>query len=398
MVSPEEKQRIRDKYNFSPFVDAPPSKEQYETLDIESIDLSRFDDGPEARKELAAQLENSLTTYGFFKLINHGFSHEFLETMKSISQATFNTTDDVKNKFFAGKSIIEVDEGLELGVIRGSGYKPRGYWTYTNDTKDNVEFFNFRHFLHHDIFNNKIEYPEFVSANLDDIEYYFATLHKDIQRKVLTLMDIILEFPEGKLYNEYFPAIENDPKNSGTGFGRFLLYHPVDEDYNKKTTSTWLRGHSDAGGLTFILSQSILSLQVRTYDDNKWKYVSHTPDAIIVNIGDTMKFLTGGYFKSSIHRVHTAPKDQQSYHRGTVIYFASPKLDVFMDPEEINSPKLTRLGIVRDLTIPRVTVRDWDEAKGKFFNKSTGANRKTNLTILGRESVGSLIGENPITV
>jgi isopenicillin N synthase-like dioxygenase len=395
MVSIEEKQKIRAKYNFRPFVEAPPSKENVEILDIQSLDLSKFDEGFEARKELANKLEKSLTTYGFFKLINHGFSHEFLETMKSISLSTFNTTDDVKEKFFAGKTTIEEDENLELGVIRGSGYKPRGYWTYTNEAKDNVEFFNFRHFLHHDIFNDRIEYPEFVKANLDDIENYFATLHKEVQRKVLTLMDIILEFPEGKLYNEYFPAIENDVHNSGTGFGRFLLYHPVDDDYNKRTTSTWLRGHSDAGGLTFILSQSILSLQVRTYDDNRWKYVSHTPDALIVNVGDTLKFLTGGYFRSSIHRVHTAPKDQQNYQRGTIIYFASPKLDVFMDPEELNSPKLKRLGFVRDLNIPRITVRDWDEAKGQFFNK-TDANRKTNVSILGRESVGSLIGENPI--
>ena len=391
------KEDIRKKYNFRPFIEAPPSKEVIDTLDIALIDLSKFDKGIEARKELANQLEKSLTEYGFFKLINHGISHEFLETMKSICQSTFETTDEVKANFFAGKDIIDEDKGLELGVIRGTGFKPRGYWTYTNETKDNVEFYNVRHFNHPKIFNNKIKYPEFVKENLSEIQDYFSYLHTEIQRKVLTLMDIILELPEGELYNKYFKVIENKTRESGTGFGRFLLYHPVNDDYNNKTSSTWLRGHTDAGGLTYILSQSILSLQVRTYDDNKWKYVSHTPDALIVNIGDTMKFITGGYFKSSVHRVHTAPADQQGFTRSTIIYFASPRLDIFMDPEEINSPKLNRKGILRDENLQRITVGDWDEAKGQFFNK-TSANRKNNLLILGRESIGSLIGETTTTI
>lgn len=393
----KEVQQIREKYNFRPFVDAPSSKEKVDLLDLTIIDLGKFEDGPEARKELADSLEKALTEYGFFRVVNHGFSPEFLDQLKSISQSTFETTDKVKNSFFAGKTKIEEDKDLELGVIRGTGYKPRGYWKYTNDTPDNVEFYNFRHFLHPDIFYNRIEYPEFLQYHLEDVRKYFSELHTEVQRKALTLMDIILEIPEGTLYNNFFPALENDVVNSGTGFGRFLLYHPVDQEYNQKTSSTWLRGHTDAGALTFILSQSILSLQIRSYQDNQWKYVSHVPNSIIVNIGDTFKFLTDGYFRSSIHRVHTAPDDQKNYTRNTVIYFASPKLDIYMDSGTLESPKLKRLGYKLDDGLERITVRQWDEAKGKFFNK-TSANRKTNLTLYGRESVGSLIGENPIQV
>ena len=394
MISPEEKQAIREKYNYRPFKEAPPSKAEVELLPLETIDLSKYDEGPEARKQLAQRLEKALTEYGFFRLVNHGFSPEFLETMKSISQSTFETSEEVKAKFLAGKNNIELDDGLELGVIRGTGYKPRGYWTYTNETKDNVEFFNVRHFNFHEVFNS-IEHPEFVKANLDDIEFYFTYLHQQIQRKVLNLIDIILGLPEGEMYKKYFRVEYNDPNDSGTGFGRFLLYHPVDEDYNRKTTSTWMRGHTDAGAFTYILSQPILSLQVRTYDDYQWKYVGHVPNSIIVNAGDTIKFLTAGYFKSAVHRVHTAPQDQKDCHRNTIIYFASPKLDIYMDPETLNSPKLTEKGYTRDKSIPKVTIREWDEAKGKFFNKKS-ANWVTNIVILGRECVGSLIGEKAI--
>ncbi|KAG0683024.1 hypothetical protein C6P40_000648 [Pichia californica] len=384
---------IRRKYKFRPFIDAPLSKTDADILELPIIDLSKFDISFDERKKLANTLESALTHYGFFRLINHGFTPEFLDHLKSISQSTFETTDEIKSNFFAGKTRIDIDKDLELGVIRGTGYKPKGYWTYTNNTTDNVEFYNFRHFLHPEIFFNQIQYPEFVKYHLNDIRQYFNYLHTNIQRKVLTLMDIILELPEGTLYNNFFPSIENDVINSGTGFGRFLLYHPVDNEYIKNTSSTWLRGHTDAGALTFILSQSILSLQIRSYDDDKWKYVSHVPNSIIVNIGDTFKFLTDGYFKSSIHRVHTAPDDQQNYTRNTIIYFASPKLDIFMDSSSLNSPKLKRLGYKLDDNLEQITVRQWDEAKGKFFNK-TSANRQNNLTLYGRESIGSLINES----
>ena len=39
-----------------------------------------------------------------------------------------------------------------------------------------------------------------------------------------------------------------------------------------------------------------------------WPY----SDGLIVNIGDAMEFITGGYFKSSIHRVVGPPDDQKN--------------------------------------------------------------------------------------
>ncbi len=48
--------------------------------------------------------------------------------------------------------------------------------------------------------------------------------------------------------------------------------------------------------------QPILSLQIRDYFTGEWKRFRHRPGGLIVNIGDTMEFITGGN-KSSIHRV-----------------------------------------------------------------------------------------------
>lgn len=119
-----------------------------------------------------------------------------------------------------------------------------------------------------------------------------------------------------------------------------------------KTDNTWLRGHSDGSAVTFITSQPMASLQcmyvplhashtvypktitVRDYHDGQWKFVGHIPDALIVNAGDMLEFLTGSYvcsvpsvdwqmvlidvffeFKSTIHRVVRPPSDQLGHRR-----------------------------------------------------------------------------------
>lgn len=394
-VDPAVKAASREKFHFRPFEEAPPSNIDNETLELDAMDFSKFQEGPdglESRQRLADQLERSLTKYGFFKIVNFGVSKEQIEEILSLSQSTFEEPEEVKKQYIAGEHNLPEEADRPLGVVRGTGYKPLGYWKYTKSTPDNVELFNVRHFGQYDTFFNKTRYPEFVRANLDDIAYYFNFIHQVVLFKVTRLIDLIMELPEGTVYENYFKIFPEDLTRSSNGAARFLLYHPVTDQYNKDAHSIWMRGHSDSGALTFILSQPILSLQIRDYETNQWKYVTHTPGALIVNIADMFQQLTGGYFRSSIHRVVTAPEDQRQYYRNTAIYFCSMCPDTYLDPEQLQSPKLERLGITRDLSLPRITARQWEDEKGRFFN-TTSSNRTKNISFFGRESVGSLIGE-----
>lgn len=390
----EKKRQVNEKYNLRPFTEAPSEiRGDYDLIEIPPIDLSLYRDGPngfDSRLKLAKVLEKSATSYGFFKLVGHGITEEEFSKLKSIGQSIFELPNDEKSNFLAGTKPFYQEKKRELGVIRGNGFKPRGYWTYTDDTKDNVEFFNVRHFLHDDIFFNEIEYPEFVLNNLEDISNYFKYLQFKVLKKVLTLFDLILELREGTLWDNYFKVIDKDIFNSGGGFGRFIFYHEVDDKYNMSTNKTWLRGHTDASALTFIISQPILSLQIKEYNTPQWKYVTHTPNALIVNIGDAFQQLTGGYFKSTIHRVLTPPEEQKKYKRNTVIYFCDPSLTTYVDPEALQSPKLNRLKIMSPPGSQKITFSEWDEAKGKFFN-TRNATQNRVLNILGRDSIGSLI-------
>lgn len=69
--------------------------------------------------------------------------------------------------------------------------------------------------------------------------------------------------------------------------------------------------------LTLLFSQPVSALQILT-KDGQWKWVKHvengvvrkfllrhriqTNDKQLVNIGEAVEFLTGGYYKPTIHR------------------------------------------------------------------------------------------------
>ena len=59
-----------------------------------------------------------------------------------------------------------------------------------------------------------------------------------------------------------------------------------------------------------------------------------------------MEFLSGGYYKATIHRVVQPPEDQRGYARLGLYYFTMPDDDVLLVPHS-ESPVLQRQGIKR---------------------------------------------------
>lgn len=367
--------QIKQKYNFRPFKEATPTKNtDVPTIELDSIDFSQYRDGPEgleSRKQLAAHLEKSISTYGFFNVINTGFPNEKFDYLRSIAQSILELPEEEKLQFLAGAQQTDLeDKSKSLGGERGAGFKPRGYWTMQNGVRDQVELYNFRDPLQDDyFFDQNRKYPEIARAFLPEVSEYYKFIHFNILRKLCNLCDIILELPEGYLWENFFKVYKNDLLNSGAGYGRFMHYlgmKPADEAITKKT---WLRGHSDSCAFTFLTSQPILSLQIRDYYTGQWRYVGHKPYSLIVNIGDAMEFLTAGYFKSSIHRVISPPDDQKAFRRLVLIYFNDPNFKTVLDPESLNSPKLKRLGYEKPEEWDKITFAHWVDEKGRLFGR-----------------------------
>lgn len=367
---------IKEKYNVRPFIEATPTDtKDVPTIALESLDFSKYVDGPEgfeSRKALADKLEKSISTYGFFNISNFGFDPEKLAYMRSIAQSVLELPQEEKLNNLAGAKQTDLeDRDKSLGGERGVGFKPRGYWSMQQGIRDSIEHYNFRDMLHDDyFFNPNRKYPEVVRAFLPEVAEYFRYLHYNVLKRLCNLCDIILEKPEGFIWQNFYQGYKNDLLNSGAGYGRLMHYLGMNPEEEKITENTWLRGHSDAVGFTFITSQPILSLQIRDYYTGEWKYVGHRPNSLIVNVGDAMEFVTGGYFKSSIHRVVSPPADQKKFKRLVLIYFSCPSLTTVLDPDAVDSPKLKKLGFNTPEDWEKITFAHWDEEKPRLFGGS----------------------------
>lgn len=365
--------QLDKKYNLKPFVPVGKPKEDIHYVDLDAIDLGKYKEGssPEAvasRQALAKQLDKSLRTYGFFFLVNHGIDPATFERIDSINQALHSIDESQKLAHRSGGLTSDEDVN-SVGAERGPGFKPRRYWGMANGVRDNIEFFNFVNIVQDSELQNEAR-PELARVYTNEVANYFRYIHHNVLRRLTTLCDIVLELPEGTIYDRYFKVVQGDINASGGGFGRLMVYYGQDDESNKLTEDTWLRGHSDSDGFTFIASQPMVSLQIRDYKTKKWGYVNHVPNALVVNIGDAVEFITGGYFRSTIHRVVNPPESQQNGIRQSTIYFCKPSWNSYIDPEDLKSPRLERLGVHSPPDWERITYEQWDVEKGRLFGKS----------------------------
>lgn len=170
-----------------------------------------------------------------------------------------------------------------------------------------------------------------------------------------------------------------------------LTSYPRSDDEEHKTGNVWLKGHTgksgsphpqaminthciihiDFGSITILWSQPVTGLQILS-DDGKWRWIRHIDNALIINIGDCLEFLSGGFYRATIHRVIQPARDQRGYSRVGAFYFVRPDDSVKLVPLESESPVLQKFGVKRrcsDEDAP--TVGQWRKGRTISYGKGT---------------------------
>ncbi|KAI0649643.1 Clavaminate synthase-like protein [Trametes meyenii] len=347
------------------YVHAPPTEEDLEWADLPIIDLSKAHT-PEGREELAPLARDAMRTYGFMYVANHGLTEAQNERIFDIADVPFSQVDDDEKK--------QLTYDIKAtGLYKG--YKLRQYWHIDNGIRDQIEHYNMHRWI------TKEAHPNALRPFLPEILTFAEYNHYNILHPILRLLARGLELPE-----ETFVDIHGwDAK--GEGWFRFMNY-PRSTEEEEKTKNVWLKGHTDFGTVTILWSQPVSGLQIMS-PDGKWRWVKHIPNALVVNIGDGMEFLSGGFYKGTIHRVRQPPADQQGYPRLGVFYFVLADDDVKLLPLT-QSPALQRTGIVRrwenDEDVP--TMEQWHKSR-------TSAYGQTQLTkkddVVEEEVIGGVV-------
>jgi isopenicillin N synthase-like dioxygenase len=85
---------------------------------------------------------------------------------------------------------------------------------------------------------------------------------------------------------------------------RYMKYNKfTEEEISKLDDGLWSRGHTDLGTITLLFRQPVAGLQIRDHATGKWKWAKPLDGSLTVNTCDALSFLTGGYIKSTVHRV-----------------------------------------------------------------------------------------------
>ena len=108
---------------------------------------------------------------------------------------------------------------------------------------------------------------------------------------------------------------------------RVLHYPPVP----KARSVLRAAPHEDINLLTLLPAADGpgLELQLRS---GEWISVPHSPGQLIVNIGDMLQEVTGGYLPSTSHRVATPEPEQPAVSRMSLPLFLHPRPDVVLSP------------------------------------------------------------------
>ncbi|KAI6145073.1 Clavaminate synthase-like protein [Pisolithus tinctorius] len=327
---------------------APPTKADLDYADLATIDLSKMESA-QGRAALASQVRDALLTHGFFYVVNHGYPQTQGNRMFDIADVPFSCVSDEEKRLYS-----DIDQE---GTGWYQAYKLRQYWHIDAGVRDQLEYINIDRDVH------KQGHPEALRPFLPEIEEFARFNHANVLFAVLRLIALSLELPEDALVKIH------NCNGLGEAFVRFIKYYPRSAEDEEKTNNVWLKGHTDSGSITILWSQPVAALQILG-KDGKWRWVKHVEDALVVNAGDAMDFLTGGYYKGTIHRVVQPPPDQQQYTRLGVFYFTMTDGDVKLVPL-YESPVLKRVGInprCEDSVAP--TMLEWRRGRANGYGRT----------------------------
>ena len=98
--------------------------------------------------------------------------------------------------------------------------------------------------------------------------------------------------------------------------------------------------HVDSGIFTVLYQNKKGGLQVQNRKTKKWYDVPYQKDALIVNTGRALEYLSKGKFKATNHRVLWNKKKRMS-----VPFFFEPSYDFKMNHSFLNSSKVINRGL-----------------------------------------------------
>jgi isopenicillin N synthase-like dioxygenase len=298
-----------------------------------------------ARREVAKAIEAACRATGFFYIIGHG-----------IPDDAFADLDRASRRFFALPESEKAEIAMANGGIAWRGWFPVGA-ELTSGQSDLKEGLYLGTELPADDPRVRTGLP-FHGPNLWPRQV--PELRNAVLRYITLTMRAATALIEGValslgLEPEYFAQhYTTDP----TILFRIFRY-PASSEAERVAVPWGVGEHTDYGLLTLLAQDRHGGLQVRT--ETGWIHAPPLPGTLVCNIGDMLDRLTGGWYRSTPHRVlNTSGVDRLSFP-----LFFDPNLSAAIRP-------LPQHAVHDRGAIDADRQRRWDQASVHMFDGTYG--------------------------
>jgi hypothetical protein len=162
-------------------------------------------------------------------------------------------------------------------------------------------------------------WPPLLDEQMYQIEEFELACHK-ISNTLLSALSSALISTKSVTFESFHRL--HEPSTTTLAMLKYPPISTLDED------QTGHMAHTDVGSLTLLFTTSP-GLQVFRDSTSSWIPVIPRPGSLIVNVGDTLSFLSSGKLKSCLHRVRS-PLSQCA--RFSLAFFLRPELTAhFLD-------------------------------------------------------------------
>ncbi len=275
------------------------------------IDISPLISGEHNGQAIGDQIREACTSSGFFYIQGHGVSTDLQSALEGYSKQFFaqDLSDKMKIRMSLGGRAWRGFFPIGDELTSGKPDQKEGLY-FGAELDDNDPRVNAGLLLHgKNLFPSQAGFKQTVLA-------YMAAM-TDLGHHLMRGLALSLHLPGDFFRNHY----TDEPLTL------FRIFHYPPLTTKALEQAQWSVGeHTDYGVLTMLKQDEVGGLQVKS--QGQWLSVPFIPNSFVCNIGDMLERLTGGYYRSTPHRVLNASGlDRYSYP-----FFFDPNFDAAIRP------------------------------------------------------------------
>ena len=288
------------------------------TIDISSIINQDFNSNKSI--ETINKIKKACINIGFFQVIGHGISKKNIKNICNVGNKFFNSSENNKRKL-SPKKWNNKNKNIY-----------RGYFPNDVNGKEGL-----------DIGDLKVTKKYATTKKKQYIEY--INLDKSFDKKSIKILSKYFDeiFTLGEtLFKSIIKLYDKDVNNSKLAFSRIKTlstlrfnYYPNQskpvEISKQDGVALGCETHVDSGVFTILYQDKKGGLQVQNRKNKKWHEIPFNKNALIVNTGLALQFLSRNKFKATNHRVLWNRTKRMS-----IPFFFEPSYDFKMNQYFLN--------------------------------------------------------------